>query len=128
MTLPPLPPDLPPQVVENFQRLLAFPLDTPERMQVAVERHMHNIQQAAPHFPQVNLTQARQVADGLKPLLHYAPETTPPIHQHWIQAAARYFFLNDDGTHDWADSHGFEDDLAVVEAVARALVAGQPES
>lgn len=115
------PPGLPESTLENFRRLLAFPLDTPARMLLGVDRHMHNIVQALPEYPNLNEPQAREIVAQLKQLLAYDPANTPELHQQWIQAAARYFFLNDDGAHDWATRDGFEDDAQVVAAVARAV-------
>ena len=62
---------------------------------------------------------ARQVAGELRELLSYPPDL-PELQQQWIQAAARYFFLNEDGGHDWTTSTGFDDDLEVVRCVADA--------
>ena len=120
MPLPPSPPGIPPNCAENFERLLAFPLDTPERILQAVDRHMHNVSLALAEHPHINLVQAREIAAQLKKLLSYGPDTSE-LHQQWIQAAARYFFLNDDGDHDWASQEGFEDDAAVVRVVALAI-------
>ncbi len=118
MSLPPNPPDLPAGSQLDFQRLLAFPLESPARMLISIERHLHNVREAAPEYPQVNLEMAQQIAEELREMLRYSAET-PPLHQQWIQAAARYFFLNEDDGHDWASPQGFEDDLAVVRCVAR---------
>jgi hypothetical protein len=117
MSLPPNPPDLPEATQQDFQRLLAFPLESPARMLIAVERHLHNVREAAGEYPQVNLEMAGQIAEELRELLRY-PADMPELHQQWIQAAARYFFLNEDSGHDWASAAGFEDDLAVVRCVA----------
>lgn len=100
--------------------MLAFPLESSARMLIAVERHLHNVREAAEEFPLVNQATARQIADELRDLLRH-PEDLPELHQQWIQAAARYFFLNDDDGHDWASAAGFDDDLAVVRCVARAI-------
>lgn len=124
MNLPPEPPGLPESTRENFRRLLAFPLDTPARMLQGLDRHMHNILQALPEYPHLNEGQARQIVARLKHMLAYEPAHTPELHQHWIQTAARYFFLNDDGAHDWATAGGFDDDAEVVAAVERALTSG----
>lgn len=69
---------------------------------------------------------ARQIAEELRELLNY-PDEMPELHQKWIQAAARYFFLNEDGGHDWITAQGFDDDLAVVRCVARATCQPRPE-
>ncbi|ODT65244.1 hypothetical protein ABS71_12320 [bacterium SCN 62-11] len=122
MSLSPNPADLPEGSQLDFQRLLAFPLETPERMRIAVERHLHNVREAASEYPQANQAVARQIAEELRELLGYGEET-PLLHQQWIQAAARYFFLNQDENHDWATAEGFDDDLAVVRCVARACSA-----
>lgn len=119
MSLPPTPPGLPPGSQPDFQRLLAFPLESPARMLIAVERHLHNVREAAAEYPQANQERARQIADELRQLLSYEIET-PQLHQQWIQAAARYFFLNQDESHDWESEAGFDDDLAVVRCVSRA--------
>lgn len=124
MSLPPNPPGLPEGTATDFQRLLAFPLESPARMLIAIERHLHNVREASGEYPQVNLEMARRIADRLRELLSYGPEL-PELHQQWVQAAARYFFLNQDNGHDWESSEGFHDDLQVVECVARALV-GDP--
>ena len=118
MSLPPNPPDLPEGSQQDFQRLLAFPLESPARMLIAVERHLHNVREAVADYPLVNLEMAQQIAEELRTLLRY-PAEIPQLHQQWIQAAARYFFLNEENGHDWASAEGFEDDLAVVRCVAR---------
>ena len=100
---------------------MAFPLDTPLRMLQGIDRHLDNLQLATPEFPHINYQQARETADQLRQLLEYDPQTTPELHQQWIQAAARYFFLHDDGEHDWETADGFQDDAAVVSAVALAI-------
>ena len=121
-----IPTGLPQDSVADFQRLLAFPLESPARMLIAIERHLHNIREAAGEFPQVNQPMARQIAEELRDLLNY-PSEMPELHQRWIQTAARYFFLNEDGGHDWATVQGFDDDLAVVRCVALATCPSQPE-
>lgn len=126
MIFPEPPAGLPEDSLADFQRLLAFPLDSPARMLIAIERHLHNVREAAGEFPQVNLTMARQIAEELRDLLNY-PSQMPELHQKWIQAAARYFFLNEDGGHDWTSPQGFDDDLAVVRCVAQATYPARPE-
>lgn len=119
MSLPPNPPGLPEASALDFQRLLAFPLESPSRMLIAIERHLHNVREASVDYPQVNLEMARQIAERLRELLN-APGLSE-LQQQWVQAAARYFFLNQDDGHDWESRDGFDDDLLVVECVARAL-------
>ncbi|MBS2040247.1 hypothetical protein JST97_34990 [bacterium] len=123
MSLPPNPPGLPEGSQLDFQRLLAFPLESPARMLIAIERHLHNVREAAAEYPNLNQEMARQIAGRLRELLSYGPEM-PQLHQQWVQAAARYFFLNQDNGHDWESWDGFDDDLQVVECVARALSQG----
>lgn len=120
MNLPPNPPGLPEGTQLDFQRLMAFPLETPARMLIAVERHLHNVREAAAEYPLANQAVARQIAEELRELLSYG-EDASALHQQWIQAAARYFFLNQDENHDWATAEGFDDDLAVVRCVAQAI-------
>lgn len=119
--LPDPPPGLPQSMLENFQRLLAFPLETQERMQEAVERHLKNLRQQKTNYPELNLEAAQACGNRLLQLLDYDAAMTLPLHQRWIQAAARYFFLGDDGDHDWENHQGFEDDLQVIEVVEKAL-------
>ena len=126
MTFGQAPPGLPESSLADFQRLLAFPLESQDRMLIAIERHLHHVREAAGEYPQVNLPMARQIADELRDLLNY-PNEMPELHQKWIQAAARYFFLNEDGGHDWTTSQGFDDDLAVVLCVARATCQPRPD-
>jgi hypothetical protein len=121
MFMPAVPPGIPAECLENFQRLLAFPLDTQKRMLEGIERHLVSVAIALEEHPQVNLALAQQIAEQLQQLLSYDESITSPQDQAWIQAAARYFFLNDDGNHDWNSAEGFEDDSAVVLAVSKAL-------
>ena len=125
ISLLPNPPDLPEGSQQDFQRLLAFPLETPARMLIAVERHLHNVREAAAEYPLANQTTARQIAEELRELLNYGEEI-PLLHKQWTQAAARYFFLNQDENHDWASAEGFDDDLEVVRCVARACASPTP--
>lgn len=125
LPLPHPPPDIPTQALENFQRLLAFPLDTQERMVEALDRYLATVRGACADHPSVDLPLAEKIAARLRELLAYDAHARPELHQQWIQAAARYFFLSDDASHDWESPEGFRDDAEVVSAVARAT--GQPE-
>ena len=120
MSLHDLPPGLPPGCQPDFERLLAFPLDTPERMTEALDRYLVSVRAAVERYPNVNVELAEVISGQLRRLLAYPP-STPEIHQRWVQAAARYFFLNDDGSHDWESADGFRDDAQVVSAVDEAL-------
>ena len=119
--LPTPPPGLADPIQEHYQRLLAFPLETQERMQEAVDRHLANLRQQRQRYPELNLEAAEALSERIQQLLDYDAATTLPLHQRWIQAAARYFFLGDDGEHDWEHHQGFDDDLQVVEVVEKAL-------
>ena len=121
MPLTKMPPGIPPSCAADFQRLLAFPLDTPQRMTEALDRYLISVREAVERYPKVNVELAEAIAGQLSRLLAYSPANTPEVQQRWVQAAARYFFLSDDGAHDWESEDGFRDDAQVVAAVDQAL-------
>ena len=117
-----LPPGLPPEALESFSRLLEFPLDSQQSMQEAVDRYLVQVAEASRRDKMVvDVGLAQAIALALKNLLGYNPASVPTEQQRWIQAATRYFFLDDDSEPDTSSVVGFDDDAAVLNAVAEAV-------
>lgn len=111
-----IPPGIPEKSRESFQRFLAFPMDTRQRMEDALDRWLANLIR----YEGLDAELAGSLVTRLKKLL--ALENAPELHRQWVQAAARYFFLSEDGDHDWAAENGLHDDEQVVRAVEAAVL------
>ncbi len=116
-----LPPGLPPGCVDSFRRLLEFPLEDQSKMIKAVDRYLAKVAATNRHQPGVDVALAQRIALCLKTLLGYNSEVFCELHQGWIQAATRYFFLDDDSEPDTRSVIGFDDDAAVANCVALAV-------
>lgn len=116
-----LPDGIPAQAAASFLRLMQFPLEEQREMMAAVDRHVAGLSGKGVGPGVVDFSTAQRVARSLKSLLSYNLHSTEELHQRWIQAATRYFFLEDDGAPDTRSVIGFDDDAEVLNAVAEAL-------
>lgn len=71
--------------------------------------------------PLLDLPMARDLADRCGALLDGLAADAPELHRRLVQAALRYFILDDDVESDTGSMTGFDDDAIVVDVVARAV-------
>jgi uncharacterized membrane protein YkvA (DUF1232 family) len=69
----------------------------------------------------VDATTANALADVSIQLLGLITDETPESDRRLIQAAIRYFVLEEDAVGDLVSQAGFDDDRTVMNAVLRAL-------
>ena len=71
--------------------------------------------------PDVDATLARELVVACRRLLDTLSKQTPPHTQHMVQAAVRYFIIEDDAEADLDSILGLDDDAEVVNAVLQKL-------
>ena len=89
-------------------------------LRVLIDRYLAELRSALAANEFVDLATALAVADRCMVLLDFAAEKSPK-ERHLAATAVEYFLAEDDGEHDTDSIIGFDDDLAVVHAVASAL-------
>ena len=112
---------LPPEAREWWAELVqAAPLSHAE-LRAAVQAHVARARVEAAASGFVDLELAEGLGTALLSLLDRTVATDDPEAQRLAQAAVAYFALVDDGEDDFASLTGFDDDVAVFNAVAEAL-------
>lgn len=85
--------------------------------------HLAKLEALKDFHENIDLDTARVVADRCLQLMGSTPESTFSDEKRLlVQAAARYFVVDEDAESDFRSQHGFDDDLAVVEAVEAVLL------
>jgi len=101
--------------------LLEEPLKEPHELRAEVVGHTAKLEALKPFHEKLDLETARVVGDRCLQLMEFASESRPEDDRRLIQAAALYFVFDEDAESDLHSAHGFDDDLAVVEAVETVL-------
>ncbi|TNF26767.1 MAG: hypothetical protein EP329_20680 [Deltaproteobacteria bacterium] len=104
-----------------LKRLLDEDLIPVESLPHIVESYRRVIHEAYRRTRRVNLDLGNKIADALQSLLRSINEKTGEQNLRIIQAAVRFFVIQDDGMggHDLASADGLDDDAAIVNAVLR---------
>lgn len=103
-----------------LQQLLAEDLIPVEALPHIVESYRRVIHEARKTNPRTNTVMGDMIANSLLALLKTVTPKTGEPNLRVIQAAVRYFVIQNDGvTHDLETETGFDDDARVVNAVFR---------
>lgn len=113
-------PGVPENSKQMLLRLLQEDLIPVHALQAVIESYRKVIHETARKNGRANTRVGDQIADALQALLARINERTGPDNQSIIQAAVRYFVIQNDGTsHDLEAIDGLNDDARVVNAVLR---------
>ena len=104
-----------------FVRLYGQPTVSRKVIAQRIDLQLEKIRKAAGDNVLIDLKVCERVAESLKALLEHGDAHTPREHKLLIQAAARYFLMEEDAQDDLSSFVGFDDDAGVVNAVARYL-------
>ncbi|PKN56771.1 MAG: hypothetical protein CVU56_14395 [Deltaproteobacteria bacterium HGW-Deltaproteobacteria-14] len=104
-----------------LKQLLEEDLIPVESLPHIVESYRRVIHEAHRKNQRANVQLGDQIADALRGLLRSIDANTGDQNLRIIQAAVRFFVIQDDGAggHDLASSDGLDDDAAIVNAVLR---------
>lgn len=104
-----------------LQQLLAEDLIPVEALPHIVESYRRVIHEARKKNPRTNVVMGDMIANSLVALLKKVTPKTGEQNLRIIQAAVRFFVIQDDGDggHDLASQDGLDDDAAIVNAVLR---------
>jgi len=103
-----------------FTQLCAEPSLDLSELREALRAHLEKITSAVAENEFLDLRLARAIAASVEALLDEAA-TRDEHARRLVQAAVRYFLLDDDAEHDLESVCGLDDDAAVCNAVASAL-------
>lgn len=113
-------PGVPENSKQMLLRLLQEDLIPVHALQAVIESYRKVIHETARKNGRANTRVGDQIADALQALLARINERTGPDNHSIIQAAVRYFVIQNDGTsHDLEAIDGLNDDARVVNAVLR---------
>lgn len=113
-------PGVPESSKQLLLRLLQEDLIPVEALASVVESYRKVIRDAARKNGRANYKVGDQIAHALQSLLARVNETTGEANLSIIQAAVRYFVIQNDGSgHDLESEEGLYDDARVVNAVLR---------
>jgi hypothetical protein len=111
---------LPEPAVALFERLSAAPLESVESMKKSVIAYVATFDPTSSRGRVVDPIEAMQISRACVRMLEQTGDEAPEEVRRLVQAACRYFVLEDDAKND-GEAGGLEDDAAVVSAVARHL-------
>jgi hypothetical protein len=113
-------PGVPESSKQLLLRLLQEDLLPVRPLQTVIESYRKVIHEMARKNGKVNARLGDQIADALQELLARVNDRTGVDNQSIIQAAVRYFIIQNDGSgHDLETVDGLHDDARVVNAVLR---------
>ncbi len=118
--VPPAFPGLPPEADAVFRRLLEEPDRSLDEICAELDAYIARVRVAAEHDEQVELGLAEALHTRSRSFIKRAEGSTP-AQRRVIQAAVRYFILDEDASGDLESPVGFDDDVGVMNAVARWL-------
>ncbi len=111
---------IPSAAAELFARLYEEPLEETESLKRAVIDYVATFDPTSTRGQVVNPIEAMQLSRACVGLLDRTGDGAAEESRRLVQAACRYFVLEDDAMKD-TQTGGLEDDAAVVRAVARHL-------
>ena len=117
-------PGIPEESVDIFMRLVKEDVVPIEQTRREVAAYMAELENMVKANEFIDLRIARKCAEACKALLAQLSDDSPQEHRGLVQAAARYFVLDEDGDGDLTSMIGFDDDAEVINAVATHLERG----
>lgn len=118
---PTAPPGIPPEASTFFADLLAEAPRSPAELRAELRAHVESIQAAAHDNELLDASLALALANTAEALLAEAEARDSDDVRTLVQAAVRYFILDDDAEPDLSSVCGLDDDAHVCNAVARHL-------
>lgn len=112
--------DLPAEARPTFDLLFAQPLTTEADMKARVEAYMDILRAARERGKDVDLGSAEKLADRSRRMLDAITPATSERDRRLMHSAVRYFLHPSEAQRDWTTG-GLDDDVAVMNVVARAL-------
>jgi uncharacterized membrane protein YkvA (DUF1232 family) len=116
---------LPADTRHTMQRLLAQPVVPLDSLRLNVQQYMQLVYHAATIHEFIDVATAERLAETSYALLDSVAPQAPGDTRALIQAAVRYFLVSEDADDDLASISGFDDDVAVMNAVTQML--GRPD-
>lgn len=111
----------PPEAVALFRSYLPDPALPPSKIQAQLDEYLDLVDEVSRGNEQVDNALAFRIAENLREILAAAPADK----LRFVQAAARYFVEDEDANGDLVSVDGFDDDIMVMNAVARFI--GRPD-
>lgn len=116
--------DIPVEYRERFEGLLAHTVVTAESLHAEVVGYLDTVRRVGPYVAFIDVDEAERLGKTALALIALlGPDEHPHVHL-LVQAATRYFVLEDEDE-EVTGVLGFDDDIQVVNAVSRAL--GRPD-
>ncbi|MFT4622638.1 MAG: uncharacterized membrane protein YkvA (DUF1232 family) [Myxococcota bacterium] len=112
---------LPGDVAPYFQRLADEEPTPIVELRRELRRYSGQLRDAAQADPQIDAELGLELADACRGLLDRLPAEPTPEVLRVIQAAIRYFLLDDDADPDMGSTLGLDDDVEVVNVVLGLL-------
>jgi hypothetical protein len=113
-------PDPSPQAAALYKKYLTDAPITPEELKQRLATYLEFVAKVSQVNTGVDHGLAQQIAQRLEELAD-----APPEKFKFVQAAARYFTEDEDAEGDLVSAGGFNDDIAVLNALCRHL--GRPD-
>ena len=114
--------ELPPEARPLFARLRGVEtLTPPRRLADQVKGYRNLVVATAQDDPWINVDRVQALVRSLIELLKGLKRGGPDFDHRAVQAACRYFVVEEDGDDDMESEDGFDDDVEVMNAVATAL-------
>ena len=114
--------ELPPEARPLFVRLgNADTLTPPKRLADQVKGYLSLVRATAEDNPWIKIDRVEELVRSLMGLLRDLKRDGPDFNHRAVQAACRYFVVEEDGDEDMESEDGFDDDIEVLNAVAAAL-------
>ena len=112
---------IPKEALDLWQQLLSENLVPVDQLRTEVTGYQDHLAIQARSREFLDTSTANQLAQVSLKLLDTVTEETPPGDQLLIQAAVRYFVLEEDAEGDLESVTGFDDDVEIMNAVLRLL-------
>ncbi len=113
--------EIAPEARSSFAQIVGQDPVGRTRLRVEIQDYIELIKAFAADGSDVDQESARKIARGLIALLGSLTPDTPDDHRRLVQAACRYFVLDEDGDDDFDTGSGFDDDTDVFNAVAEEV-------
>lgn len=111
--MPDVPESLPWDTRKTYLQLLEQPSLSQEKLLEQISGYLRSVERASGDNEFLDTRSARALGTALRKLI----EVCPVEHFHHLQAAVAYFIHSDDAEHDFDSVVGFDDDIAVFNAV-----------
>ncbi|MBW2524060.1 MAG: hypothetical protein JRI23_07790 [Deltaproteobacteria bacterium] len=114
-------PGIPEGARSLWRQLLSQPLVPISELQSELRRYQQSLARSAQWSDEVDPVLARSLGNACVKLLSTVTDETEPAARQAIQAAVRYFILEDDAESDLDSVIGLDDDAEVLNAVLAYL-------